>query len=231
MKTKAQLLAWHGWAFDRTCWKPWKNFLTNGITLKLGDRGYWGNPQTPKLKDDNVTNIIFVHSFGLHLCPNEQLKSADVVVIFGGFREFHPVATQFKRRSKLILNKMIQTLQEEPQQVLEEFMENAYKPDKAPDLDESSFNADQLLHDLHTLNQSTLDVEPLKEAQKICILHGSLDAIVPKSKGRELYNIFQENASYFEVKGAGHALPFTHLEQCWAFIKPEINDFIDIEIF
>ncbi|MFH5831878.1 hypothetical protein ACG2F4_08915 [Halalkalibaculum sp. DA3122] len=227
MKDSAQLVAWHGWAFDRTCWEPWENVLPDQILLHPSDRGYWGDPLTVKVIDDQDITLVFTHSYGLHLCPGQQLAQADMVVIFGGFREFHPVAAQFNRRSKLILNKMIQSLEEDPEPVLQQFMENAYKPEQPPEIDSKKADHQQLLHDLRALNQSSLDIQSLKKGQNICILHGSSDAIVPKTKGRELYNIFQENATYFEVRGAGHALPFTHVEQCWAFIQPEIEKLFD----
>ncbi len=223
MDIKAQVLAWHGWAFDRTCWNPWERLFTDQFSVSLWDRGYWGSPKKVEQEDNANKRILLTHSFGLHLCPNRQLKKADVIVIFGGFREFHPIAAQFRRRSKLILNKMIKSMQEDPEKVLKEFIDNAFEPAEAPQIDFVNFDIAKLLHDLHALNKSTLNIEPLQQAQKICILHGSSDGIVPKTKGRELYNIFRDKASYFEVKNAGHALPFTHMEQCWAFIQPELR--------
>ncbi|MDR8392327.1 alpha/beta hydrolase [Aliifodinibius sp. S!AR15-10] len=224
MKTDTKLLAWHGWGFDRTCWEPWRDLVSDQYLMEIWDRGYWGNQHAVEADETSEPKVLFAHSFGLHMCPDEQLRSADLLVIFGGFREFHPAAAQFRRRSKLILNKMSRTLQEHPEQVLEEFMENAYKPDAPPSINGKECKPQKLLDDLQALNRSTLNIEPIKNAQKICILHGSSDSIVPKAKGRELYDIFQGQASYFEVKDAGHALPFTHMEQCWAFIKPELTE-------
>lgn len=226
MKRKVQLLAWHGWGFDRSCWEPWRRLLPQTVSTHCYDRGYWGNPQNIALDQSLSHHVLLTHSFGLHLCPAKQLAAANLVVIFGGFREFHPVAAQFKRRSRLVLNNMIQSLQESPESVLEKFLVNTFKPEDPPDIKLDGFDGEKLLHDLHTLNQSSLDIEPLMQAKKVCILHGSADSIVPKNKGRELYNLLHTRASYFEMKGAGHAMPFTHTEQCWGFIKPLLDEII-----
>lgn len=223
MESNIQLIAWHGWGFDRTCWNDWKKRVPDHFRFRCNDRGYRGNPQIVQPNTEADFTIIFTHSYGLHLCTEQQLNTADLLVIFGGFREFHPVAAKFKRRSRLVLNNMLQQMQEAPEQVITEFMENTYKPAEPPAIDLNQFNNEKLYHDLQALNQSSLQIEPLKKVEKVCILHGSADAIVPRSKGRGLYEILQQNASYFEVRNAGHALPFTHMEQCWAFIEPELK--------
>lgn len=229
MNDNLNVLTWHGWGFDRSCWDCWEQQLSETFTFNKYDRGYRGSPQPVNVNGADNFSIILTHSFGLHLCPDEQLSNADLLVIFGGFREFHPVAAQFKRRSRLVLNNMLQQLQENPQKVLTEFMSNTYKPADPPAINVDEFDIENLYHDLQALNRSSLPIEPLKKARKVCILHGSEDAIVPRVKGRDLYEILQQNASYFELKEAGHALPFTHTEQCWAFIEPELHELLHTE--
>ena len=80
-----------------------------------------------------------------------------------------------------------------------------------------------LLDDLRRLHNAELDVQKLKKPDKICILHGTDDHIVPNKKGREIYSQLHDKAQYFEIKKAGHALPFTHHEQCLEFLIPEIK--------
>lgn len=226
MKAEAQLIAWHGWAFDHSCWENWLKILPENIHVSLYDRGYWGDPKIVNTDDQNIPTILFTHSYGLHMCNPEKFTKADLVVIFGGFREFHPKAAQFRRRSKHIINQMIQQLQKDPGKVIEQFMINTYKPNDVPGCELKDFDSEQIISDLNELNRSVLNIESLKKAKKVCILHGSSDNIVPKSKGRELYGILETKSTYFEVKNAGHALPFTHTEQCWAFLKPQVEQII-----
>ncbi|MDX1638785.1 MAG: alpha/beta hydrolase [Balneolaceae bacterium] len=223
MDSDIQLMAWHGWGFDHTCWRSWENILPDHIRISLFNRGYRGEQRDITFTGRSARNIVFAHSFGLHLCPPSQLARADLVVIFGGVRGMHPEAAQFNRRSKLVLGNMIEAMREDPGAVIRKFMQNCYRPDPAPEIDIQNYRFEKLRHDLQVLNECSLEVEPLTKAKKICILHGSSDKIVPKAKGRELYNLLSRHSSYFEVKGAGHALPFTHTEQCWAFIEPELR--------
>lgn len=228
MADKAELIMCHGWGFSRGCWKLWEEALSShNIAIIFFDRGYFGEPAQADFTRGDHPKIIFVHSFGLHLCASEQLEDADLLVIFGGFQGFHPRAAQFQRRSRLLLQQMIQKFQNNPEIVLKDFLKNVYYPDNAPNAKFTGLNADKLLDDLKTLDQSEFDNGPLKKTGKICILHGSRDGIVPKAKGRELYNQSRKKATYFEIKDAGHALPFTHMDQCLAFIEPDLNDLLN----
>lgn len=227
MNDKAELVSYHGWGFDRHCWNGWKEVIPFGTEFKCFDRGYFGGPNEIDFTVDGSAKIVFVHSMGLHLCPTSLLSRTDLLVVFGGFMSFHPQAVQFRRRSRLVLQQMIQQVQENPETVLREFRKNAYHPRQAPDFEPDHLNSVLLLNDLRSLNESVFDTESLKKVGKICILHGSRDGIVPKAKGRELYTQFQDKTNYLEVKNAGHALPFTHVDQCWAFIKPNFRQVID----
>lgn len=227
MADRPELIAYHGWGFDRTFWKGWEALLPDEIAVCLFDRGYFGTPEACEFSQRSRLNILFAHSYGLHLCSAQQLAASDLLVIFGGFREFHPRAAQFRRRSRLVLQQMVNKFSGEPWEVLHSFWENTWRPQEFPGSDIEEKDGEKLLNDLQDLGRSVLDTDLLKKADKICILHGADDAIVPKRKGRELYDLFQQKASYFEVKDAGHALPYTHREQCWTFLEPELKKMLN----
>jgi pimeloyl-[acyl-carrier protein] methyl ester esterase len=224
---KSEILAFHGWGFEASCWQGWEQEFGEHISFETFERGYFGKAKhTPIFMAKDTFKIIMTHSFGLHFCPENLFKEADMLVIFNGFIEFHPVAAQFKRRSKLVIKQMINELKGKPAKVLRDFYENTYKPQMPQPLPESKPDKELLLKDLKMLNTHTLKVSLLKSIHKICILHAFEDAIVHRRKGRSLYDSLNEKAKYFEIKNAGHALPFTHKEQCLQFIEPEFNDLI-----
>lgn len=224
MNDKIEVIAVHGWAFDRTCWSPWKDMIADIGLFKTYDRGYYGDPREVTFLEESSLKILFAHSYGLHLCPADQLEKANLIVIFGGFTTFHPRAAKFKRRSRMVVRQMIQKFQEHPETVLDSFWKNAFYPEQAPGADFEGYKKSLLMEDLQELDRTMLEIKPMKMADKICILHGSKDGIVSKSKGRELYNQVPEKTTYFEIKEAGHALPFTRPEQCMAFIYPEFKN-------
>lgn len=222
---EAEIVAFHGWGFDSSIWAGWKDLLEENTKLLVFERGYFGKPkQTPVFTGSERANVILTHSFGLHLCPEKLFRKADLVVICNGFIDFHPVAAQYRRRSKLIVKQMLNALQGHPEKVLKEFYKNTYKPDEPGSLPEGEPERNLLYEDLERLNTHTFEVSLLKSVDNICILHGFEDAIVHRRKGRTLYDNYSRQGKYFELKLAGHALPFTHTEQCLQFIEPEIKN-------
>lgn len=224
---ECRFLAYHGWGFDSTCWQPWQKSLMEYGEFDLYDRGYFGNPLKPGIKKNERNLIVFTHSFGLHWCREEIIRNADMLVIFGGFLKFHPQAAQFKRRSRLILQQMINDFEVHPEKVLKNFYRNCYAPKEHPELEIEDLNHDLMLEDLNRLHDSELDIDLLRQSGKLCILHGADDYIVPKTKGREIYNHLQHMSQYFEIKMGGHALPFSHREQLFEFLKPHLEQFLD----
>ncbi len=222
-----EILMFPGWGFNADSWKIWDAFLEPDYKLKKFEPGYFGSERRVKFSGlHNRLNVIFAHSFGLHQCSPEQLRRADLLVIFSGFIHFHPRAKQYRRRSRLVVHQMINKLEEYPRKVLEDFMDNCYHPEPAdPSIPKNSINKQRLLSDLKCLNSEQLNVELLNYIPSICILHGREDAIVPNKKGRELYESISVQGHYYEIHQAGHALPFTHTQMCWSFIKPIIENF------
>ena len=228
--TKGTIIAYHGWGFDASCWNTWEEYLKPDFNLLAFDRGYFSaESESPIFPAKSELNIIFAHSFGLHQCPPEILDKADMLFIFGGFRSFHPAAAQFKRRSKLVLNQMISGIKGNAGSVLEQFYENTYAPEEPEPVPSENLDIQLLEEDLVRLGKSEFELEKLKSVDKIGILHGFNDGIVPRAKGRELYDNFQSKGKYFEIKQCGHALPFTHTEQCWSLIEPEIEQYLKHE--
>lgn len=224
---ETEIIAFHGWGFDSLVWKGWDDIFEQNTAFSVFERGYFGKAKhTPIFTASNAPKVIITHSFGLHQCPANLFKEADLVVIFNGFIDFHPIAAQYRRRSKLIVKQMLNTLQGHPEKVLEEFYKNTFKPDDPHSLPDGQPDLDLLTKDLRALNNRTLEVSMLKSVNNICILHGFEDAIVHRRKGRTLYDNFSKQGTYFEIKNAGHALPFTHRDQCRQFIEPEINKLV-----
>ncbi len=221
-----EVIAWHGWAFDASCWQGWDRFFKDA-DFRTFEKGYYsGKAVFPEFNPESEYRILLAHSMGLHQLPESEIAKSDLLVIFGGFLSFHPQSPQFKRRSRQVLEQMISRLKEDPQKVLDDFYKNAFYPQNSWEVPDAPDEPSRLIEDLYRLKEEEITAERLKKANKICILHGFDDSIVPRSKGRQLYEELQDKAKYFEVKHTGHALPFTHSEQCWSFIKTEVEHLI-----
>lgn len=218
-----EVITYHGWGFDARCWQPLQSAIPDYITWKNVDRGYFGQPNTFSFSDEGNYNVLLTHSFGLHHCGHDDFKKADLLVIISGFLHFHPQAAQFRRRSKLVLNEMINRFEEEPENVLKTFYRNVFHPQKTFQLPDDEFNKSLLLRDLNLLNTSEISIPELKRTARVCIFQGADDAIVPKEKGRGLYENIGAKAQYFEFNNAGHALPMTHASKCREILEPMIT--------
>jgi pimeloyl-[acyl-carrier protein] methyl ester esterase len=223
-------IAYHGWGFDRNCWQPWQDLMAQqGKELWVSDRGYFTTPSAPLVNQLVNQSIIFAHSYGLHLCPIEQLQNADVLVLFSSFLSFHPLAERRplagnSKRSRLVLAQMIRQLEISPEFVLKAFQTNCYYPIPCDaSNDNKPFNSELLLHDLKGLDTCLLDVSLLKKIPKVLILQGAQDRIVPAEKGRELSAFLPDNSQYIEIEQAGHGLPFTHVDACWSWLYPKLG--------
>lgn len=218
-----RFFTYHGWGFDSNFWNLWADFLSNYGSVDNYDRGYFNNPTEIEVQGRTGPTVIITHSFGLHFVDEGLLDQAELLIITGGFVHFHPYAPKYRKRSRLILKQMINEFKIKPEKVLRRFYRNCFAPAGVPFDNLGDFNHQLLLDDLERLHQSRLDIKRLKKADKICILHGSRDEIVPKAKGRDLYSQLSEKAKYFEMKDAGHALPYTQSGQCLEFMEPYLE--------
>lgn len=213
-----EVIAYHGWGFDSNCWRPWQQWIVQqGGQFQAFDRGYFGAAVQPQFTSSEP-KIILAHSYGLHLCPIEQLKQADSLIIFGSFVSFHPEASRLKRRSQQMVQQMIDRFSVDPVLVLQNFCRKCYQPQPAPETIPDMHDVDQLQQDLKALNQAELDLSWNSKDKSIIILQGSEDRIVATTQGKQLAEQIPQS-QYREVNGAGHALPFTHAAECQALVS------------
>lgn len=211
-----EILAYHGWGFDATCWQDWQTQLTQqGYIWKSFDRGYFGHPVQPEFSPSAHTKVLFVHSYGLHLCPIAQFQQADRLVIFSSFLNFHPESPSLRKRSQQRVQQMIEQFAIDPWLVLQNFWQkcgwSGYPLCRNSDFE---LNPDLLLQDLRQLNLAEFDRNHLAKMPQVIVLHGEKDRIVAVERGRAL------QGQYFEIAAAGHALPLTHRELCWKWLQP-----------
>ena len=219
---RAELLAYHGWGYGSKAWQGWQDWLRHQHCLfKPFDRGYCRSPIQPQFSASSTTKLIFAHSYGLHFCPAEILRQANLLVIFSSFRQFHPERANLKKRSQQILQQMILQFERQPQTVLQNFRTKCLQPLDEPDECEripELINTDLLYQDLCLLDTCLLDLLPLQQIPQIIVLHGTQDRIVSVATGKALAE--ELAASYFAIEAAGHALPFTQITTCQAILQP-----------
>lgn len=225
----AEVIAYHGWAFDQSCWREWENWLEQQrCHLKAVDRGYFTFNKQANFSDNSI-KIIFVHSYGLHWCPVEQLNQADALIIFSSFSEFHPEQPSLRKRSQHTIQQMLNQLSSENENdarlMLQKFWTRSYHPVPWYGTIPDQLNTKLLLDDLNQLNTATINLTRLRSISHIVVLHGSEDRIVSSAKGKALAE--QLASPYFEIPDAGHALPFTHVEICQSILQPVLNKLLN----
>lgn len=220
-----EIIAFHGWGLSRDFWSPWKNLVTDNVTFMCADRGYFDRPYSVEFNTGSNNRIVLAHSFGLLWCPPELILEADHLVIMSGFLHFHPEKQPGLKRSRLMLQQMMARFVQEPDEVLIKFYKNMFYPDDSVLEPPGQFNEELLLEDLSRMNTKRINIEQFHKLRSITILHGEKDKIVPNEKGREFYHNMPVRCQYFEIKYAGHALPYTHMWECLKFLEPVITDF------
>jgi dipeptidyl aminopeptidase/acylaminoacyl peptidase len=69
-----------------------------------------------------------------------------------------------------------------------------------------------LSKDLEKINTKSPDLESIQKIEKILIIHGKKDMVVPFSRGIYLKN-YLPNSKLIEFENADHALPFVYEEE------------------
>jgi pimeloyl-[acyl-carrier protein] methyl ester esterase len=220
-----EIIAYHGWGFDSSFWKKWKEVLPEEVIFKTADRGYFLEEKRPKFSTDSTHKVLFLHSFGLHWCPKENLQQANSIIIFNGFKEFHTGEGVDSKKSRMVLKKMITEFDKNPEKVLNKFWENAFYPEKKKIAPEERFDKKLMLIELKRLDTSEFDLKHLKNGQPIISLDGGNDHILFQNRGRGFTEFTEGNAVYHFIKEAGHCLPATHTQDCWSFINAMIPIF------
>lgn len=217
---KYHVLAYHGWGFNPSIWQPLESELSPFIDFEPANRGYFSDSYLPSWNGSSETeNLLLVHSYGLHWCNPAVLQRADHLVIIGGFLKFHPDSDEEHKRSKLRLRRMQSQFVDSPDKVLNKFYEQVFYPHK-PGLD----IPDNLRHDLLLADLSDLDHDNRKNADifdlnSITIIHGSDDRIVSNKLARTMYSKLRLRSQYFEIKNAGHGIPFTHSSKIFEILN------------
>ncbi|HIK40460.1 alpha/beta hydrolase [Thermoleptolyngbya sp. M55_K2018_002] len=226
MSSSIEAIAYHGWGFDADLWQPWAAALkTAGVEVQLFDRGYFGLPNQPGFSQQPSRKVILAHSYGLHLCPVEQMHQADLVLVFSGFSSFHPLSGRSRDRSKSILQIMIQQFEKTPSLVLQNFYKKCFspvevdpawcEPSESFRVRENRLNSALLLQDLQQLDESIQNLDHLPQTAHAIAFHGQSDRIVPFPDTPEQATHLLARAEFISIPNAGHLLHLTHFERCW----------------
>jgi pimeloyl-[acyl-carrier protein] methyl ester esterase len=237
MSYRVEILAQHGWAFESSVWDCWLEFLPDGWQFSAFERGYFFSqeeknagkflhPALPSWNGTGISNrslparnrsqalkILMAHSFGLHCLPLELIEAADLLVVIGGFEEFHASENAVSRRS---VRRMLVRLASDYRVVLNDFYSASFG-DAVPAFVSTGYDRncdlERLTSDLRQLDAGRVCMDGLRHAKSILILHGELDSIVPVERARSLQERLPGSQLLLH-RGAGHALPFTHPEWC-----------------
>jgi pimeloyl-[acyl-carrier protein] methyl ester esterase len=172
------------------------------------------------------------------------MAGADIVFLFGSFRHFHPEEDgPAKERSREILQGMRKALVCDPRKVIASFRRRcevttrggamAGRRGGSPGRESRSIrrsdaiaksdlplNIALLAADLDRLDSEEVDFTLLREVPRILVFHGTGDRIVPLARGEELARFLGGRATFFSIEGAGHALPFTHVDEIMRLVAP-----------
>ncbi|MEX2600718.1 MAG: alpha/beta hydrolase [Balneolaceae bacterium] len=218
-----EILACHGWGLQPSFWDRLSRELPEQVQFTGLNRGYFGKPTSRSFGKGTRKKMLMTHSFGLLWCPEELLEAADHLIIFSGFLHFHPGGAEAEKRSRMVVRQMMGRFIEKPDEVLHKFYETLFYPSERALSPPVSVDHDLLLDDLNRIQHDRISIERFRSIPAFTIFHGGEDAVVPNELGRELYQRLAGRSRYYEVKQAGHALPFTHSEVCMNFLKPIIG--------
>jgi pimeloyl-[acyl-carrier protein] methyl ester esterase len=236
MKRKIELILQHGWGFDKSCWRGWMPHLRENqdceINIQTPDRGYFGpSTQVNPFSEANSVKVVVAHSLGLHLVPVEILQSADLLVLAATFSHFHGGSRLEQKRSTKTVQLMHKRLFEAPMDVLNDFYSNCYHPLLTSHMllmrNVGSLDTELLAADLELLDSNKFDTTKLQAVQKILLVHGSEDSVVPPSHSHEL-NEALPSSSLVLFEGAGHSLPLTHVAPVWISLRNTLRHLLAV---
>lgn len=215
MSVSSEWILQHGWGLTHRCWEKWRDFLPSDISLKMLDRGYFGQPKPVAGFDPaKKKKVLVVYSLGLHLLPHHFFQKADALVIIGSFKHYHPKQADLKAQSEAEVLQLVKDLEEDHVKGLKTFYEACYFPhDMKDDYDPAQADKKLLIEDLKFLNVSTFDLNLLTHIPKILILQGEDDSIVSADKAWELHRLIK-NSQMRLMRKVGHALPMLDAEIC-----------------
>lgn len=218
MEKKVEILAYHGWGFDTSFWKPMSEVLPSGIDLKPANRGYIGKPFHPRFDADTKYRIVFTHSFGLHWCNSAVLSKADLLVIFNGFGDFHPDEEKLRKISIKGLERMISGFETSPEKILDAFYRNCFNTDEEiPDIS-TDLNSETLLEDLKQLRGTKFPLIDLDFGSTMVALDSGQDKVLLTPRGEQITASHYHKKYVHVFEDEVHALPFSNPQDCWSYL-------------
>lgn len=226
---KVECIAFHGWCLDASFWDPLMKELPNNFQMKAADRGYFAESNIPSFTNNPFTcKMLLVHSFGLHWCPVDLLRKADIIVLTGSFLSFLSDDKREEKAELKALKKMIARFKIEPGVVLQNFYAKAFYP-----LKEYTFEADSvmnhtlLLDDLNRMMKNEFNTHEHLLSKDLSIIHGTADQIVSVTKARKMKEALPSVSSYFELSDVGHLLPISDNKLCANKIEQSVKNYLN----
>lgn len=142
-----------------------------------------------------------------------------MLILIGGFRQFHEHAENFKFSQKQI-ELMKQKLLLDPTNLLGDFYNSCGVEDSIPNL--PLINRELLYDDLVLLNTHQLDLDNLKSIPQILLLHGAKDTIVLPEHSKRLHEKLPHSKLFLNEE-EGHALPLTAPDWCINTIQSQLH--------
>lgn len=221
-----EVLLQHGWALDSTMWSRWIDAARKrepSINIKVAERGYFSIASLqPAFSENDSLKISIVHSLGLHLASKTHFEKADLLVIIGGFANFHDGTERESRLSQIAVRRMLQKLDREPGQVVQDFYNNCgLSVDYGIEKSEQLKNLQLLKSDLELLHRSTINSEWLTLPREILLLHGEQDTIAPPYHALRLKELCPRGSVRVHKQGT-HALPYEQPDWCFEQIQKSL---------
>lgn len=174
---------------------------------------------------DDEPSVVIAHSLGaLPALRSSQLSdSIKAIVLIGGFARFTESLPEYPDGKPVSGISMMQNMMKlSPKMVLDKFYQAMVTPSAFSITPSGKANSANLIKGLSYLVETDLRVNLKDIKVPVLILHGAGDQIVsPKLAEFLRDNITGSELHIFE--NAGHALPFTHPEQCLTLIDEFIK--------
>lgn len=202
----------HGWGLDGAIWRNLTARLSD-CDIAIDDRGYFCGPVAPAIDGPCV---VVAHSFGAMRALVAPPLNMRGLIAINGFDRFASRDHQ-PGVARRLLDRMIDRFGTDPEAVLTQFRQRCGWREPAP-----GFDADLLLHDLHSLRDD--DATGLSAALSVPVLslQGARDVILPEPLRAA---VFASAASVTRLTHdeAGHLLPVERPQWCASAIR----DFVE----
>lgn len=206
---QSEWITCHGWGLNASLFEPLEQHLPGGVSLAHCDRGYTGSPRTVHFSNDAQWRVLWVHSYGLHWCPEQLIQEADHLVILSGFWRFYPMDRRQSRLALRGLELMQHQLKSNPEALLATFLQRVFDPVSAPALEWEQLNEDLLHHDLERLGDVELDAESVNHLSAVTVVGGDADRILQPDCRMELLNRLPLHTRQVVYRREGHAAGLT----------------------